>query len=124
MDYQSLQREFEEKLDRLAPIPEKPVIADDETAIIRITLMNEELKEVMVAILEKNLEHIAKELADLLYVVFGTATRYGIPMDRVFEEVHRSNMTKFPEDGNLVYREDGKLLKPDTYTPANLEGIV
>lgn len=65
---------------------------------------------------------IAKELADVLYVVYGTADAFGIDIDRVFEEVHRSNMSKLV-DGKPLKREDGKVLKGPNYTPPNLEFV-
>lgn len=66
---------------------------------------------------------LAKELADLLYVVYGTAATFGIDIDRVFDEVHKSNMSKLGEDGKPVYREDGKVLKGPNYQPPKLEFI-
>ncbi len=69
-----------------------------------------------------NKKQIAKELADLLYVVYGTADAFGIDIDRVFEEVHRSNMSKLV-DGKPLKREDGKVLKGPNYTPPNLDFI-
>lgn len=65
---------------------------------------------------------LAKELADILYVVYGTADAFGIDIDRVFEEVHRSNMSKLV-DGKPLKREDGKVLKGPNYTPPNLDFI-
>ena len=67
-----------------------------------------------------NLVNVAKELADLLYVVYGTAAAYGIPIDDVYREVHKSNMSKLGEDGKPIYREDGKVLKGPNYKPADL----
>lgn len=69
-------------------------------------------------------EHAAKELADLLYVVYGTADELGIPIERVFEAVHKSNMSKVWSDGTVHYREDGKVLKPPTYTVPDLTGAL
>lgn len=66
---------------------------------------------------------IAKELADLLYVVYGTADAFGIDIDRVFAEVHRSNMSKLV-DGKPLKREDGKVLKGPNYKPPNLDFVV
>lgn len=63
---------------------------------LRIRLMDEELKETTEAMLNRDLVEIADGLADLVYVALGTAVSYGIPFDRVFREVHRSNMTKTP----------------------------
>lgn len=67
---------------------------------------------------------LAKELADLLYVVYGTAEEFGIPLEKVFKEVHHSNMSKLWPDGTVHYREDGKVLKPPTYYQANVEGVL
>lgn len=65
---------------------------------------------------------VAKELADLLYVTYGTAVSFGIDIDKVFAEVHKSNMSKL-EDGKPVLREDGKVLKGKNYAPPNLEQL-
>ena len=77
----------------------------------------DELKE---AFERNDLPHIAKELADLLYVVYGTAISYGIDMEPVFQEVQRSNMSKV----GGYKRKDGKWVKPATYSPANIEPIL
>ena len=69
-----------------------------------------------------NKQKLAKELADLLYVVYGTAVSFGIPINEVFEEVHRSNMSKLV-DGKPSYREDGKVLKGPNYQPPKLDHI-
>lgn len=71
------------------------------------------------AIEDQKLE-LAKELADLLYVVYGTAEELGIPLEEVFKEVHNSNMSKVWSDGTVHYNEYGKVLKPDTYSPPDL----
>jgi len=93
---------------------------------LRKKLMREELAEVEEAMDEENMENIAKELADLLYVVFGTADVYGLgeKMEEIFKEVHRSNMSKLDKNGKVVRREDGKVLKSELYSPANLSEIV
>jgi predicted HAD superfamily Cof-like phosphohydrolase len=59
----------------------------------------------------------AKELADLLYVVYGTAAEMGIDLDAVFEAVHESNMSKLDDNGKPIRREDGKILKGPNYKP-------
>lgn len=69
-----------------------------------------------------NKANLAKELADILYVVYGAADAFGIPIDEVFAEVHRSNMSKLV-DGKPLKREDGKVLKGPNYTPPNLEFV-
>ncbi|MFE9525121.1 MazG nucleotide pyrophosphohydrolase domain-containing protein [Streptomyces sp. NPDC006631] len=68
-------------------------------------------------------EALAKELADVLYVVYGTADLLEIPLEAVFAEVHRSNMTKVV-DGQVIRREDGKILKPDSYKEADVHGAL
>lgn len=98
-----------------------------EEAILRATLIEEEYEEVANEMLgyfpeQMNKQKIAKELADLLYVVYGTAVSFGIPIDDVFAEVHRSNMSKLV-DGKPLKREDGKVLKGPNYSPANLDHI-
>jgi predicted HAD superfamily Cof-like phosphohydrolase len=65
----------------------------------------------------------AKELSDLLYVCYDLAIYLGIDIDRVFDEVHKSNMSKLGEDGKPVYREDGKVLKGPNYQPPKLDWI-
>lgn len=64
---------------------------------------------------------LTKELADLMYVTIGCAEKFNLPLEEVFAEVHRSNMTKIQEDGTILRREDGKVLKPDTYEAPNLD---
>lgn len=68
-----------------------------------------------------NKSRVAKELADLLYVTYGTAASFGIDIDKVFKEVHRSNMSKLGEDGKPIFREDGKVLKGPNYSEAQIE---
>lgn len=64
-----------------------------------------------------------KELADLLYVTYGFAVTFGLPIDEVFERVHRSNMSKLGDDGKPLYRDDGKVLKGPNYQPPKLDDL-
>jgi predicted HAD superfamily Cof-like phosphohydrolase len=66
---------------------------------------------------------LTKELADLLYVVYGFAVTFGLPIDEVFERVHRSNMSKLGDDGKPLYRDDGKVLKGPNYQPPKLDDL-
>lgn len=68
-----------------------------------------------------NIQKLTKELADLMYVTIGTAVTFGLPLEEVFAEVHKSNMSKLGEDGKPVYREDGKVLKGPNYKEPDLE---
>ena len=78
---------------------------------LRKRLMREELDEVCAAVDRGDLIEVADGLADLLYVVCGTAITFGIDLDAVVREVHRSNMTKLGSDGHPIYRADGKVMK-------------
>src|SRR5579862_4669743 len=82
-------------------INSKPCIPDDFIVQLRIRLIEEEFKELIDAIISNNEDEIARELADLIYVCHGTAVSYGIDMEPVHEEVHRSNMTKIWPDKQI-----------------------
>ncbi len=117
-DAQKMVKEFHEQFDiRVAPTPSTP---DEATQILRNRLIQEEFEEFQEAMQSKGLPDMAKELADLLYVVYGTAVSLGIDMEPVFNEVHRSNMSKV----GGYKREDGKWIKPPTYSPANILPII
>jgi len=98
----------------------RPTIPDEPTRALRIRLIQEEFDELQEALRSQDAVAVAKELADLLYVVYGTAVSCGIDMEPVFWEVHRSNMSKV--GGHK--RADGKWVKPATYSPARLEPIL
>lgn len=68
--------------------------------------------------------NLLKELCDLLYVVYGTAATFGMDIDGAFKEVHRSNMSKLGEDGKPIKRADGKILKSDNYTIADVREFI
>ena len=97
-----------------------PTVPDDATQRLRLRLIQEEFDELKEALQRADDAAIAKELADLLYVVYGTAVSCGIDMEPVFREVHRSNMTKV--GGHK--REDGKWVKPPTYSPASVAPLL
>lgn len=90
---------------------------------LRIELIDEEFLEVIDELDAPKIDKakLTKELADLLYVVIGAATTFGLPLEEAFKEVHRSNMSKLGEDGKPIYREDGKVLKGPNFSPANME---
>jgi len=90
-----------------------------ERQMLRARLMTEELAEVIKAMQTGDYENLAKELADLLYVVYGTADEAGIPIDRVFNEVHNSNMTKTPAKD-----AGGKVQKGQNYRPPDIEAAL
>lgn len=101
----------------------KPEFPDGSERDLRLRLLKEEYEEYIQGECKNDLENIAKELADIIYIVCGTAASYGIPLDRVFEEVHRSNMEKLV-DGKPVRRADGKILKPEGWKPPNIKTVL
>lgn len=122
------------------PDPTFPTIPDENSIVLRANLIKEEFFELLEELgvyldynenikynsekSNRDLNKIAKELSDLLYVLYGTASAFGIPIDHVFREVHRSNMSKLGEDGKPIYREDGKVLKGPNYSPADVEKVL
>ncbi len=102
-------------------------LEDDEhadTFDLRIELIEEEYSEFRDAHDNESLTALADAICDLVYVLVGTAVSYGIPFDKCFEEVHRSNMSKLDESGKPIVREDGKILKGPDFTPPNLHKII
>jgi len=91
--------------------------------LLRIKLMTSELSELIDAIANDDLIEIADGIADLIYVVKGTALTYGIDIEPIFNEVQRSNMSKCI-DGKLIKDASGKVMKPDTYSPPQLFPIL
>jgi len=111
-------RDFHEKFG--LTINDTPTIPGDDVLQFRINLINEEAEEFEQAAQARNLVEMADALADVIYVALGAAVSLGIDLAPVFEEVHRSNMTKVWPDGQVRRREDGKVIKPPTYSPANI----
>ena len=97
-----------------------PAIPTLQDRALRQALIAEELEELETAMLNGSITESADALADLLYVVYGTAVSFGLDIEPIFAEVHRSNMTKI--GGHK--RADGKWVKPDTYSPAKLQPII
>lgn len=87
-------------------------------------LLAEEVAEFRDAVAGQNLRDVADALGDILYVAYQAAASYGIPIDAVFREVHRSNLTKVGPDGAVAYRDDGKVLKPPSYSPPDIAGVL
>ena len=91
---------------------------------LRAELLREEAQEFADAHAEMNLIEMADALADIVYVAYGTARTYGIDLDVVLAEVHRSNMSKLDEQGNPIYRHDGKVIKGPRYSPPDVAGVL
>jgi|TARA_E500000318_G_scaffold110129_1_gene124789 predicted HAD superfamily Cof-like phosphohydrolase len=101
-----------------------PEFPDEKVQKLRISLIEEELEELKEAIENKDIVEVADALTDILYVTYGAGAAFGIDLDKCFEEVHNSNMSKLDRDGRPIYREDGKILKGPDYFEPNLEKIV
>ena len=104
----------------LQVVPTCPLVPSAEVKKLRMALITEELHELDDAFTNDNLVGIADALADLIYVVKGTAAACGIDIEPIFNEVHKSNMTKV---GGVV-REDGKILKPENYEPPRIKNLL
>jgi predicted HAD superfamily Cof-like phosphohydrolase len=101
-----------------------PSFPEQEIQRLRLDLIEEELDELHYAIDNKDMVEIADALGDLLYVVYGAGHAFGIDLDECFKEIHASNMSKLGPDGKPIKREDGKVLKPDTFFPPDLKSIL
>ena len=82
------------------------------------------MDEFVDAVAASDLVAIADELADIVYVAYGTAVTYGIDLDMVLGEVHRSNMSKLGKDGRPLIRDDGKVIKSDQYFPPDVARVL
>ena len=87
---------------------------------LRISLINEELEEFKEAIKNNDLKEVADALTDILYVTYGAGHAFGINLDKCFDEVQRSNMSKLGEDGKPIYNEFGKVMKGPKYFKPDL----
>ena len=91
---------------------------------LRYDLIKEELEELKVALQEKNLKEVADALTDILYVTYGAGHAFGIDLDKCFEEVQSSNMSKLDDNGKPIYDRNGKVMKGPNYFRPNLEKIL
>lgn len=115
-------REFNERFG--FKVHRKPTIPDEKTIQLRIDLIAEEFEEFAAASRAKDIVGVADGIADLLYVVYGAAHAWGIPVEEIFDEVHRSNMSKVHENGEIVRLPNGKVVKPLNYSPPNIREIL
>ena len=101
-------------------VKNKPSFSSDKINQLRISLIKEELDELKEAMNSKNLLEVADALTDLLYVTYGAGHAFGIDLDKCFEEVQNSNMSKLGDDGKPIYNEFGKVMKGPNYFKPNL----
>ena len=94
--------------------------SSDKINKLRIDLIEEELEELKDAISKKDLKETIDALTDILYVTYGAGHAFGVNLDKCFEEVQNSNMSKLGEDGKPIYNENGKVMKGPNYFKPNL----
>ena len=96
----------------------KSSFSDEKTNQLRLDLISEELEELKNAMESKDLLEVADALTDILYVTYGAGHAFGINLDKCFDEVQNSNMSKLDSDGKPIYNESGKVMKgPDYFKP-------
>ncbi|MEQ4204032.1 MazG nucleotide pyrophosphohydrolase domain-containing protein [Actinopolymorpha sp. B17G11] len=117
----ALVREFHEAFE--LSIAAQPTTVDPDLAELRKRLLAEEVRELDEAVASGDLAAILHELADVVYVAYGTALTYGLDLDAAVAEVHGANMTKLGDDGRPVVR-DGKVAKPPGFRPPNIAPLV
>ena len=105
-------------------VKSKSSLSSDKINILRINLIEEELEELKLSIKQKNLLEVADALTDILYVTYGAGHAFGINLDKCFEEVQNSNMSKLGDDGKPIYSEKGKVMKGPNYFKPNLSNIL
>lgn len=107
-----------------ADVATEPSLGTPALRGLRLGLIREEVDELADALDGDDLVAVADALGDIAYVVYGAAQAFGIDLDAVVAEIHRSNMTKLGPDGTPIHREDGKVLKGPDYEPPNLRPIL
>ena len=105
-------------------VKEKAEFPNDKITSLRYELIEEELAEFKEAIKNKDIKEVADALTDILYVTYGAGHSFGIDLDKCFEEVQNSNMSKLGKDGKPIYNEKGKVMKGPNYFKPNLNKFV
>ena len=95
-------------------------LSSEKINLLRIKLIEEELSELKKAMNEKNLIEVADALTDILYVTYGAGHAFGIDLDKCFDEVQKSNMSKLDDAGKPIYNDLGKVMKGPNYFKPNL----
>ena len=105
-------------------VKNKPAFSTDKINKLRLDLIKEELRELTDAMNNKDLLEVADALTDILYVTYGAGHAFGIDLDKCFDEVQNSNMSKLAEDGKPIYNENGKVMKGPNYFKPDLSKFV
>lgn len=114
-------QEFQEKFKQ--PVSNRPCFINKNRAKLRFNLMKEENEEYLEAVENDDIIEVADALGDMLYILCGTIIEHGMQykIEDVFNEIHRSNMSKLDPNGKPIFREDGKILKGPNYFKPNLK---
>ena len=115
-------KEFMQKFKQ--EVKSKPSFPDDKIIKLRINLIKEELLELEEALNEKNMEETADALTDILYVTYGAGHAFCIDLDKCFDEVQKSNMSKLDKFGKPIYNNQGKVMKGPLYFKPNFKKIL
>ena len=105
-------------------VKDKPAFSTDKINKLRIDLIKEELEELTEAMKNNDLLEVADALTDILYVTYGAGHAFGIDLDKCFQEVQNSNMSKLDENGKPIYNESGKVMKGPNYFKPDLSKFV
>ena len=105
-------------------VKNKPSFSTDKINKLRLDLIKEELRELIDAMNNKDLLEVADALTDILYVTYGAGHAFGIDLDKCFDEVQNSNMSKLDENGKPIYNEHGKVMKGPNYFKPDLSKFV
>ncbi len=105
-------------------VKKKPSFSTDKINKLRLDLIKEELSELTDAMNNKDLLEVADALTDILYVTYGAGHAFGIDLDKCFDEVQNSNMSKLDEDGKPIFNEHGKVMKGPNYLKPDLSKFV
>ena len=105
-------------------VKQKAEFPNDKITTLRYDLIKEELEELRIAMERKDIKEVADALTDILYVTYGAGHAFGINLDKCFEEVQSSNMSKLGEDGRPIYNDKGKVMKGPNYFKPDLNKFV
>ena len=105
-------------------VKDKPSFSTDKINKLRLDLIKEELNELIEAMNNKDLLEVADALTDILYVTYGAGHAFGINLDKCFEEVQNSNMSKLDDNGKPIYNKHGKVMKGPNYFKPDLTKFI
>ena len=105
-------------------VKEKSSFGSEKINELRYSLIKEELEELRMAMDSKNLVEVADALTDILYVTYGAGHAFGINLDKCFDEVQQSNMSKLDDHGNPIYHDSGKVMKGPKYFKPELSKFI